>query len=140
MNSDEGEISRFIELLSLRDEQHQHALAYFHLLRSRRALKSVSRFVARCQNGCLLLTIFETPSGPAFHQPRYKLSDSLNEIESNAAGRAANTEDGDRRWREQAGMVSAAINFVLTCDHTRRTLEFADIELGSPGSPTRRVV
>ncbi len=42
-----------------------------------------------------------------------------NSATSNDAGRLANTEDGNRRWKEQTYIPAAAANYVLNCDHVR---------------------
>lgn len=121
------------------DRAAAESLAYYRLLKERKKLTSVLIYEARCdsRDRCLLLHVFQTPAGPAFYLPRYKLSPEVNARESNADGRRANTEDGNNRWKGQAGLVRPAFNFSLNCDHYRGELEPDDIE-GEPGRPTRR--
>lgn len=133
---DVSDIGDSIRQMQAADAQ---ALAYFKLLRAEKKINSVSRAVVRCTNGCLLLTVFETPAGPAFHQPRYKLSPTVNAASSSESDRRANTEDNDHKWRERGGMVGSALNFLVVCDHVRQVLEKDDLLLGAPGRPTRRV-
>lgn len=121
-------------------DANESAFAYYRLLKSGRRLNSVLRAQVRCREGCTLLVVFETPVGPAFYQPRYKLDPILNADASNDAGRRANTIDGDRHWKDQGGLMSAAVNFSLACDHQRILVDKADIKLGSPGKPTRRIL
>lgn len=103
----------------------------------------------RCaRRGCLLLHVWRTPDGLKYYQPGYKLSAALNERDSNAAGRARNTIDGDRRWRSRGGVLDdlqgwgADVGIPLQCDHLNSVAPsdevLAQAEAATPGSPTRR--
>lgn len=121
-------------------DENDAAFAYYGLLKSQRKLNSVLLAQLRCRQGCTLLDVFHTPKGPAFHVPRYKLSPEINTSSSSDDGRRTNTVDGDRHWKEHGGMLYAAHNFSLNCDHIRFDLEKEDLVLGTPGKPKRRVL
>lgn len=79
----------------------------------------------RCR--CTVLHVIRTPNGVLLGFPRYKLSHRANLEASNEAGRANNTEDGDRHWKRHAGYFVSDLNFELRCDHSRKTLNTNDI-------------
>ena len=127
------------DLFARAEADNAQARAYYKLLRAQKQLNHVVSAVVRCSHGCLLLTVFQTPAGPAFHQPRYKLSPEMNAATSSEAGRLTNTEDNVRRWNAQGGLLASAVNFSLACDHVNAVLEKSQLTLGAPGRPTRRV-
>lgn len=132
--------SDFDAYFTLAAESPAKVLAYYRLLKEHGKLKSVLFYEARCSTKrCLLLHAFQTPSGPAFYIPRYKLSPEVNARESSADGRRVNTEDGNNRWKEHAGLMQFALNFSLNCDHYRDTLDVGAV-VGEPGRPTRRTL
>lgn len=61
--------------------------------------KSFERVVYRCPKRCLLLLVWDAPEGTLVYRPAYTLSRRLNADTSTAEGRAANTADGERRWK-----------------------------------------
>lgn len=140
MGSDNDAVVQALgEMFAQADRHAADSLALYRYLNETGLLDQHLIFEARCRRRCLLLHVFQTPAGPAFYIPRYKLSPELNESLSNPAGRAANTEDGDHRWREQCSLTRHAANFTLTCDHYRGILELEDIA-GTPGHAVRRTL
>jgi hypothetical protein len=118
-------------LAQARDEARQRsaiASAAYQALKSTGALSSHRLIAYRCPRRCLLLDVINIPQGVILHRPSYKLSPSLNESSSNEAGRASNTTDGDRRWRQNTGFVSEWGNVPLNCDHVRVTLELDAVQ------------
>jgi len=91
---------------------------------SKRALLTY-RF-GRCR--CAVLHVIESPNGVILGFPRYKMSRSLNSETSNASGRANNTEDGDRHWKQHAGYFVSDVNIELRCDHARKTINTNEID------------
>jgi len=78
---------------------------------------------------CLLLDVIQIPDQVVIHQPPYRLSPAVNTSTSNASGRAANTIDGERRWKAQTYDPSSAVNFTLTCDHLHQVVvDKADVQ------------
>ena len=112
---------------------------YYRWLKSNGSLRQVLLSEYRCQSGCLLLQLFQTPTGVAFFIPRYKLSRNVNAASSSESGRRVNTEDGENHWKEQIWQLSPAKNLSLNCDHIKQYI-LEQPEIGSPGSPLRRVV
>jgi hypothetical protein len=51
----------------------------------------------------------------------------LNEQTSTEAGRAANPEDGGRRWKARAYFTCDACNFTVRCDHVSHVIEHDDV-------------
>lgn len=98
------------------------------------------RLTYRCAtpHRCLLLDVIETPLGTVLHQKRYKSSPEVNLRRSSAAGRAANTIDGDRRWKprtfylEQSGLAwsqEPRAGQSLRCDHVGVLPDGGDVVL-----------
>lgn len=84
---------------------------------------------------CLLLDVIQVPEQIIAFQPGYKLSPDHNAATSSESGRAANTVDGDRRWKARTFDVTSALNFTLECDHVhhlvlKKNLVQADIDAG----------
>lgn len=99
------------------------------------------------QRGCLLLRVWASPYGPAFHKPPYVLSAERNLASSNADGRANNTTDGFNRWKGATDVwvdvkEDPRFGWSLNCRHVAVTVSAADIqtdiETASPGEPIRR--
>lgn len=114
----------------------------------RAAVKACAVAEYRCAGrGCLLLHVWQSPAGPLFYRPAYKLSRDVNERESSPEGRAANTADGENHWRADAGHLAGARGWPehtmpLQCDHFRANVEtakiLADADRATPGKPKRR--
>ena len=100
------------------------------------------RLVAyRCEERCGLLDVVESPNGLIIGFPRHKTSPSVTTASSSAEGRARNTEDGDRKWRTQAGFIESVSRPVLSCDHVdRAVLEDADLRSDLDAGHTEVVV
>lgn len=126
--------------LRLLDDNGVQALAYYQALKKARRLKDVLMAEYRCSDGCLLLHLFQTPAGTAFYAPRYRLSPGVNAESSNESGRAANTEDGERKWKAHANLVSAAANFPLNCDHVLNHVIDMPALSNTPGNPVRKQI
>lgn len=113
-------MSDVTEVFAKWDERDRQAVELYAALRSNeRTRKRALTIVYRCPvDRCTLAEFYASPAGLLAHQPPYKLSPALNLEESSDSGRAANTRDGDRHWKEQTGfMDSAEWNRVLNCDH-----------------------
>lgn len=128
--------------LGLRALQQSGAdvLRYYRALKASGRLRDVLTADVRCARGCEIVTVFVTPSGPAFHVPRYRLAPAVSDAQSSQAGREANTENGRNKWKEHANLLAHAVNFAANCPHLRSkrvVVELDSIELGSPGKPTR---
>lgn len=104
-----------------------------------------------CTAGCLLLRVWTTSRGPAFHRPAYVLTPERNEGRSNEDGRTSNTSDGRNHWRENSGIwftitpdLAERFGWGLHCRHVDVTVRAADvqadIDAGRPGSPVRRSI
>lgn len=91
--------------------------AFYSMLKGRGQLKSHRVLTYRCKRRCLLLDVLDTRHGILVHQPRYRLSPALNAASSSEGGRAKNTEDGHRKWRERAFFLQDALNLSVQCDH-----------------------
>lgn len=90
----------------------------------------------RCPSRCLLLEVIPTRLGLLLHVPRYKLSPRLNAEASSAAGRAKNTEDGDRHWKARSFFEDTALGLSVSCDHVRSVVVglediHADLDAGA---------
>lgn len=113
--------------------------------------KGRERAVWRCKRrGCLLLHVWDAPEGTVWYRPAYKLSPGLNLENSNAAGRANNTLDGDRRWKanlapfDHVRMFDPNGGISLECDHvhhylTARKMIWA-VDSATRGKPTRVMI
>jgi hypothetical protein len=74
-----------------------------------------------------LLDVWEENDGSRYYfRSRYVLSAGVNEATSNESGRRRNTEDGDRKWRGDAGPVEPDSTFLLTCQHHLNRLVLVD--------------
>ena len=136
--------------IGLRQAREQSILASYERL-STRDLMSGLLVEYRChtKKNCLLFRCWRTPAGDVYHLPAYKLEARRNAAASNDSGRIANTTDGLRRWRAQAGDVDTlrawppTAPFELHCDHVQPvvlvSLVIADVDRATPGKdPTRR--
>jgi hypothetical protein len=103
------------------------ATEYVQLLKRRGALAAAVLVTYRCRHRCVLARIIGTKVGPVVHCPRYKLSPALNAASSSPSGRGANTEDGDRRWRERTFLLADALNIPINCDHVRDVLDVVEV-------------
>lgn len=106
---------------------------YVALLNDPSRLRDLPRLQIRCHVArCLLLDAIDLGEGRVLlHQQRYKLSPTRNEARSSAAGRARNTEDGDRRWHARTYWIdtsalalddSAGATLGMQCDHMDKQL------------------
>lgn len=137
-------------LAELDHEAEVVAAAYESAGRKRIAPVTVATFHCAARRSCTLLTVWRTPAGLMFYRPRYRNSPALNAAESNAEGREANTEDGERRWRARAGNLDRLRDWgehagmELNCDHAHTFMRMPDllavVDRGTPGAPTRCVV
>ena len=110
-----GEMFAYLE----RDEEM--ALAWVESLRRRGEAAQHRAVTFRCSRGCSMLEVYPTPRGIVIYRPRYRLSPERNAAQSNAEGRAANTEDGNRRWKAHAGFLPTGWEgwtMPLACDHS----------------------
>lgn len=97
----------------------ENAEAFYAMLQRLGQVKSHRVFVYRCATDrrCLLADVLNTTSGILIHQPGYKLSAEVNSANSTESGRAKNTTDGARHWKDRTFMLSQALNLTLSCDH-----------------------
>ena len=112
------------EMIAHQDEIQRLAAAAYDATRKLGKLSSHRLLSYRCPRRCLLLDVaqFPAPVGVVLHTPGYKRSPTVNEATSTAAGRAANTVDGDRRWKAHTFLPEQAINVTLACDHVESVL------------------
>lgn len=108
----------------------------------------------RCRERCLLLHIWQAPTGRYYYQPPYRLSPEITALETAESARRKRTSDGYRRWRERAGSVDELIEFAaggprdvfvgltLTCDHVREAVpaEQFVLKTAQPGRPLKILV
>ena len=105
----------------------------------------------RCRNGCLLLHVVETPVGTLVHHPSYHLSPTRNAARSSPEGRAANTIDGDRQWREWTSPIDStgispkladvgSVGVQLDCDHVSEILTPVDFAAHWAQRPVQYIV
>ena len=107
-----------IEQMAIRDALTRQAEGLIALLRNTGRRSSHRALRYRCARNCTLLEVYRFPDlGLVLQQPRYKHSPRLNAESSNESGRAANTVDGDRRWKGRTYLIEACLNVVLECDH-----------------------
>ena len=71
----------------------------------------------RCTQGCSMLEVYPTREGTLLYRPRYRLSEARSLEVSNAAGRAANTEDGIQKWNDYAFFMPDDWRIGLLCKH-----------------------
>jgi len=115
-------------VLQMARDNEQAARAYAALQTSGK-LRDHRMITYRCKRGCLLFDLVHVSAQMVAHHPRYRLSPRLNASTSSESGRAANTVDGDRRWKAQTYDVRYALNFTLACDHMRSIiLERSDVQ------------
>lgn len=115
------------EAMALLQSRTDDANAFYAMLKKRGSLKDHRAVTYRCSKRCLLVDVLTTAQGLIIHVPAYKLSPAVNEQNSNASGRAANTTDGDRRWKGHTFPSAAAINVTLACDHLHHKLLEMDV-------------
>lgn len=120
VTTDDG--STLGDLLAKHGAQTGLALEYVKMLRNNREASKRAALTYRCPRRCTLLTVYETTQGVILHHPRYKLSAAMNRADSTEAGRRANTEDGDRRWKEGASFLVPDNTYPLICDHVNSSV------------------
>ena len=114
-----------------------------------RESSAVLEYFCKARRGCLLLLVWRTRDGLMFYQPGYKLAPDFNTEHSTADGRAANTVDGDRRWKPQAGALHGFYRDLpdggglqLQCGHVSRLVSGNELldqaQAATPGQPRRR--
>lgn len=99
--------------------------------RPRRERERYLTAVFQCSRGDVLLYCYTTPLGVILYRPRYRFSPRINEQGSSEDGRAQNTIDGDRRWRENAFILpeSELWSMWLNCDHVlRHQITYAEVK------------
>lgn len=118
------------------------------------ALSKVLLLDYRCPKTCLLLHVWQSPSGRLFYLPGYQLSRPKADAETAMAAREYRTTDGDRSWPARGGNLDdllhmfertgTPIGLQLTCRHVRRVITAADLvdllDGSRPGRPTRRTL
>lgn len=104
-------------MFSESEARTEQATRFYELLKERGEIKSHLAVTYRCPRLCTLAQVLPTKAGIIVHRPGYKHSPKVNEATSNAAGRARNTLDGDRRWTADTFMLQDAANLVVNCDH-----------------------
>lgn len=100
-------------------------------MKSAKTLKSQAVLIYRCENRkrCALLYVYSINGNRVVHQPRYKLSDEVNQRESVQAARDKHTEDGKGKWKEDSFPLSLARGLLrLQCDHCRAQIDVTTIE------------
>lgn len=98
-------------------ERSAQASALYVALRNTGQLHEHLRLTYRCPQRCALLHLVDTPDGLLVGFPRFKTSPEETERTSSEAGRAKNTEDGHRRWRQHAAYIDNVSRPPLSCDH-----------------------
>lgn len=112
------------------DNRPDPDVLYSALLNGAR-LSSLRRLTYRCHAArCLLLDVVDTPVGVLIHQKRYKYSDEQNLQRSSAAGRAANTLDGNNHWRAHSYFIETSA--LANAERAGRTDVSCDHVLGYP--------
>lgn len=89
-------------------------------------------YVCHHRRQCVLMYVYDTPQGIIVHHPTHKPSPRRNLERSSAEGRAANTLDGDRRWKERAYFLEHSERFssfaMVDCHHVDQgTVSFVDV-------------
>ena len=93
-------------------------------------LKSHAVLIYRCEDKrrCAMLYVYSINGNRVVHQPRYKLSQEINQRESVQAAREKHTEDGERKWKEDSFPLSLAAGLLsLQCDHCRAWIDVETI-------------
>lgn len=112
-----GDFSEYVRSVQ---DANAAASAFVAMLQKNGQLKSHLKVTYRCElRGCVLLQVLATSQGLIFRKPAYRLSPPENARSSSAEGRAKNTRDGDRRWKETCGLLASAENLSVNCDHIR---------------------
>lgn len=96
-----------------------------------RKLAKRATLVYECDNDrkCVLLCVLTISGVRVVYQPRYKLSDKVNQRESVQAARDKHTEDGDRRWKAGSFRLAQAAGWLsVQCDHCRAKIDVKSIE------------
>ncbi len=133
-----------------RDARANRALAAYHRMSTRSIQTSLLvEYRCRSRTDCLLLRCWRAATeGDLFYLPPFKTEPVRNLATSVAAARAQRTTDGDRRWVEQAGHLDDlrelgnGYGLSLNCNHIQlfhpATALIADVDVATPGNPTRR--
>ena len=101
-------------------ERSQLASEIYGALKSSGQLHRHRLLTYRCPQRCTLLEIVDAgPEGRIIGFPRYKTSRDQTERTSTESGRAKNTEDGYRRWKQHAAFEESVSRPPLSCDHLR---------------------
>ncbi len=114
----------------------------------KKQLQKVLLLEWRClSNGCLLIHVWQSPMGPLYWIPHYKVSKKRNAERSVASARAKNTLNGDNIWKPRAGSLwelrewGESLAVSLQCDHLEDRAFSAAALLAAasptPGQPTR---
>lgn len=136
-------LREFSEMIAWSEHQDELALAWVESVRKRGTASQQRALVYRCKaRGCSLLELYRSPDGLIVYRPRYKLSPAQNAEFSNASGRAANTEDGDRHWKASGGFLRESWEGWMIegiCDHHRSHITLEAI-LGDLKAKRRTVI
>ena len=97
-------------------QRSEQATQLYIALTTTGRLHEFLRLTYRCPNRCALLHLVDTPDGLLVGFPRFKTSPTETERTSNESGRAKNTEDGHRRWRQHAAYIETVSRPPLSCD------------------------
>jgi hypothetical protein len=95
----------------------------------RNKLSKRATLVYECESPCCaMLYVFRIDGLLIAHQPRYKLSPTVNERESVQAARDRRTFDGNNHWKSETFPVSEAARvYHVQCDHCRAQVRVASI-------------
>ena len=131
-----------------RNRSSELVAAYQAIAADKRTLRAMLVTEYRCRAGCLLLHVWQMPTGRYWFTPGYDLSPGITEAETSQAARRKRTTDGYRKWVPQAGsfddVVDVAdreldsVGITLNCDHVRifasarRLLADAAVRPGRP--------
>lgn len=89
-------------------------------------------YVCHHRRQCVLMYVYDTPQGIIVHHPTHKPSPRRNLERSSAEGRAVNTLDGERRWKQRAYFLEHAEKFnpfaIVDCHHVDQgRLSYAEV-------------
>lgn len=125
-------------LLANSERRTAQAEAYVAMLTRHHQQNKAARLIYRCPRNCVLCRVYVTAQGVVVYFPRYRLSPAANAETSNTDGRATNTLDGERRWKERTRFLDQVVDAPVICDHLRSVLPNVRIEADLAG--TRREI
>ena len=117
------------------------ALAYYRLLKKTGRLKDVLLAEYRCTRNCLLIVIFQTPSGVAMYHHRWNEHRDIEMLPYVELMEKSVIVDGVKRWDGGEGDHRTAHTAQARCKHLGSVwIDFNDDILSSVGNPTRRII